>query len=175
MFASLYGLSTVVLRPAMIYGPGQRDAAKLIPYVTRCFLTGEVPVLSSGQRPIDWVYVDDVVEAFAMAAVAPRLGGDVIDIGSGRLHTVAEIVRMLATATGAALEPRFGGLPDRAAEHVAAADTETARRVLGWTSITPLEEGLARTVEDVRATLAAERARSGPSTHSRRDQPSGTS
>jgi nucleoside-diphosphate-sugar epimerase len=175
MFASLYGLSTVVLRPAMIYGPGQRDVVKLIPYVTRCFLNGEVPALSSGHRPIDWVYVDDVVEAFVTAAVAPGLGGDVIDIGSGRLHTVAEIVRMLAVATDTTIEPRFGGMPDRAAEHVAAADTETARRVLGWTSITSLEEGLARTVDDVRATLAADRGASRPSGQPRRDQTPGAS
>ncbi len=43
MFWSLYGLSTVVLRPAMIYGPGQTDTSKLIPYVARCFLAGEAP------------------------------------------------------------------------------------------------------------------------------------
>jgi UDP-glucose 4-epimerase len=150
MFAGLYGLSTVVLRPAMVYGPGQRDTAKLIPYVTRCFLTGEAPILSSGHRPIDWVYVDDVVDALVTASRLPGLEGEVIDIGSGELHTVAEIVRMLAAATGATVDAQFGRLPDRAAEQVQAADTERALRLLGWTATTSLEEGLAVTVEDVR-------------------------
>lgn len=155
MFSALYGLSTVVLRPAMIYGPGQRDTAKLIPYVTRCFLTGEIPVVSSGQRPIDWVFVDDVVDAFLSAGAAPGLDGEVIDIGSGELATVAAVVHLLAAATGTTVEAHFGGLPDRQAEHVAAADTERALRLLGWRATTPLEEGVARTVADVRAALAA--------------------
>jgi nucleoside-diphosphate-sugar epimerase len=155
MFTALYRLPTVVLRPAMIYGPGQRDTAKLIPYVTRCFLTGQTPAVSSGRRPIDWVYVDDVVDAFLIAAEAPGVDGEVIDIGSGELATVAEVVQLLAAATGTNIEASFGRLPDRPAEHIAAADTERARRVLGWTSTTSLEEGVARTVDDVRAALSA--------------------
>ena len=110
MFSSLYGLSTVVLRPSMIYGPGQRDEIKLVPYVTRCFLRDESPVLSSGGRPIDWVYVDDVADAFATAADTPGVDGEVVEIGSGELHTVAEIVAMLATATQATVDARFGAL-----------------------------------------------------------------
>ncbi len=153
MFSTLYGLSTVVLRPAMIYGPGQRDTSKLIPYVTRCFLAGEAPVLSSGRRPVDWVYVDDVVHAFVIAGAAPGLAGEVVDIGSGELHTVAEIVEMLAVVTHASVDARFGELSERAAEHVSAADTARAREVLGWTATTGLEDGLTRTVEDIRATL----------------------
>jgi nucleoside-diphosphate-sugar epimerase len=155
MFSSLYGLSTIVLRPSMIYGPGQRDEIKLVPYVTRCFLRDEPPVLSSGGRPIDWVYVDDVADAFATAADTPGLDGEVVEIGSGEVHTVAEIVAMLATATQATVDARFGELQERSSEQVAAADTEKARRLLGWTAVTSIEEGLARTVEDVRATLAA--------------------
>jgi UDP-glucose 4-epimerase len=154
MFSVLYGLSTVVLRPAMIYGPGQWDTAKLIPYVTRCFLSGEAPSLSSGRRPVDWVYVDDVVEAFLIAGTAPDLAGEVVQIGSGELHTVGEIVDMLAIATEAVVDARFGDLTDRPAEHVFAADTARAREVLGWTATTGLEEGLRRTVEDIRDTLA---------------------
>ena len=49
---------------------GPTDTSKLVPYVTRWFLAGEAPALGSGRRPIDWVYVDDVVSAFEMAATA---------------------------------------------------------------------------------------------------------
>jgi UDP-glucose 4-epimerase len=170
LFSSLYGLSTVVLRPTMIYGPGQRDTSKLIPYVTRCFLAGEAPVLGSGQRPIDWVYVDDVADAFVLAATAPKIDARVIDIGSGELHTIVEIVEMLAAETRATVAPHYGGLADRPAECVIAADPEPARRLLGWRAVTPLADGLARTVADVRARARAEGTRPG----SRDQRPSGT-
>jgi UDP-glucose 4-epimerase len=153
MFAHLYDLSTVVLRPAMIYGPGQRDTTKLIPYVTRCFLTGESPIVGSGRRPIDWVYVDDVVSAFELAADAREIDGEAIDIGSGQLHTIAEVVSMLQAATGAANQAEFGGLDDRLAEQSLPADTAKADRLLGWRATTSLEDGLARTVESIRSAV----------------------
>jgi nucleoside-diphosphate-sugar epimerase len=168
MFASLYGLSTIVLRPAMIYGPGQRDGSKLIPYVTRCFLAGEAPVLGSGKRPIDWVYVDDVVDAFVSAATAEGLDGEVIDVGSGELHTITEVVEILASETCAMTGAQFGGLADRPSEHVTAADTERARRLLGWTATTSLTEGLALTVKAVRSTLERDRAQEGAENETRR-------
>ena len=151
MFSSLYGLSTVVLRPAMIYGPGQPDTSKLIPYVARCFLAGETPVLGSGRRPIDWVYVDDVVAAFAMAATTPGVDGEVIDVGSGELHTIAEVVSVLRALTGATEDAEFGGLRERSSEQILAADTRRAEQLLGWRATTSLEEGLTRTVESIRA------------------------
>jgi nucleoside-diphosphate-sugar epimerase len=160
MFSSLYGLSTVVLRPAMIYGPGQPDTSKLIPYVARCFLAGEIPVLGSGRRPIDWVYVDDVVAAFAMAATTPGVDGEVIDIGSGELHTIAEVVSVLRALTGATEDAEFGGLGERSSEQILAADTARAEQLLGWRSTTSLQEGLTRTVESIRSeTEAAARSR----------------
>jgi nucleoside-diphosphate-sugar epimerase len=149
MFWTLYGLSTVVLRPAMIYGPGQTDTSKLIPYVARCFLAGEAPTLGSGRRPIDWVYVDDVVSAFEMAATASGADGEVIDVGSGDLHTIAEVVSVLRAVTGASADAHFGGLPDRPEEQVLAADTARAEHILGWRSSTSLEEGLMRTVASI--------------------------
>lgn len=155
MFSHLYGLSTVVLRPAMVYGPGQLDEAKLIPYVTRSFLSGEAPQLSSGVRTIDWVFIDDVTDAYLAAAEAPGISGEVIDVGSGRLHSIREVVEILADKTGASTPARFGDLPDRPAELVAAADTTRAIELLGWKARTSLDDGLSRTVEAVRSLIEA--------------------
>jgi nucleoside-diphosphate-sugar epimerase len=154
MFSLLYGLSTVVLRPAMVYGPGQRDVAKLIPYVTRCFLTGEPPQLSSGVRTVDWVYIDDVTEAYLAAAATPGIGGEVIDVGSGELHSIREVVELLAAKTGASA-PQFGELSDRPTEHAGTADTTRALELLGWRAQTPLDEGLSRTVDALRSLIDA--------------------
>jgi nucleoside-diphosphate-sugar epimerase len=63
MFHALFGLPVVILRVFMVYGPGQRDHAKLVPYVITSLLKGETPRLGSGLREVDWIYVDDVVDA----------------------------------------------------------------------------------------------------------------
>jgi len=52
-----------------------------VPYVTVSLLRGVAPQLMSGERQVDWVYVDDVVDAFLAAMVAPSALGKSLDIG----------------------------------------------------------------------------------------------
>lgn len=157
MFRALYELSVVHLRIFMVYGPGQRDLRKLIPYVTTSLLRGEPPELMSGDREVDWVYVDDVVDAFLAAAVTPDADAASLDIGSGELVTVRAVVAHLRRLVGGSIEPSFGAIPDRRLERVRVADPATAAAALGWRPRTPLEDGLARTVEFYRAQLGPDR------------------
>jgi UDP-glucose 4-epimerase len=157
MFRALYELSVVHLRIFMVYGPGQRDLRKLIPYVTTSLLRGEPPELMSGDREVDWVYVDDVVDAFLAAAVAPGAYGASLDIGSGELVTVRAVVAHLRRLVGGSVEPSFGALPDRRLERVRVAEPASAATAIGWRPRTPLEDGLARTVEFYRAQLGPDR------------------
>ena len=153
MFRALYELPVVHLRIFMVYGPGQRDLGKLVPYVTTSLLRGETPELSSGDREIDWIYVDDVVDAFLAAAVAPGGEGASLDIGSGELVSVHTLVAHLRRLVGGEVQPRFGALPDRRLERVRVADPAGAATAIGWRHRTSLQEGLARTVEFYRARL----------------------
>jgi UDP-glucose 4-epimerase len=153
MFHALYELSLVHLRIFMVYGPGQRDLRKLVPYVTSSLLRGDAPQLMSGDREIDWIYVDDVVDAFLAAAVAPGAEGATLDIGSGELVSVRSLVTRLARLVGGDVEPRYGALPPRKLERVRVADPTGAAALLGWRPGTSLDDGLARTVAFYRARL----------------------
>jgi nucleoside-diphosphate-sugar epimerase len=146
MFLSLYGTPVTTARPFMVYGPDQPDTSKVVPYTITSLLRGEAPTLSSGQRLCDWVYIDDVVDALLALAVAPGAVGRVLDVGSGRLHTVRHVVETLSALVGTGIEPVFGGLPDRRGETEAVADVAETTRVCGWTPRTDLYEGLKRTV-----------------------------
>lgn len=146
MFHACYGLPVVNLRVSMVYGPGQRDGAKLVPYVTRCLLRGEAPVLSTGRREIDWIYVDDVVEAFVAAAGTDNVDDTNLDVGSGELTSIRTIVEQLVRLTGATSTPQFGALPDRSRERSLLADIGRTRQTIGWGPSTPLVAGLASTV-----------------------------
>lgn len=146
MFHALYGTPVVLLRLFMVYGPGQADEKKLIPYVIRMLREGRAPELSSGRRRVDWIYVDDVVEACLAAARAPGVEGETLDVGSGTLASVRDVVERLVAETGSSARPRFGAFPDRPLEPERVADVARTRARIGWAPRVDLAEGLARTV-----------------------------
>jgi UDP-glucose 4-epimerase len=153
LFDQLYGLPVVNLRVFMVYGPGQRDDTKLVPYVISSLLRGEEPRLSSGMREVDWVYVDDVVAAFVAAAEAPKAPGSTVDVGSGELVSIRSLVERIVPLVGGEVRPAFGELPDRPGERPRVADVARGRELIGWEPSTPLDVGLARTVEWFRARM----------------------
>ena len=75
MFHALYKLPVVIARVFMVYGPAQQDLTKLVPYVILSILRGETPKISSGGRPVDWIYVSDVVDGFMALAERPGIDG----------------------------------------------------------------------------------------------------
>jgi nucleoside-diphosphate-sugar epimerase len=146
MFHALYQLPVVTLRLFMVYGPGQQDLKKLIPYVVLSLLRKEAPKLSSGTRQVDWIYVSDVVEGFLAAGLVPEATGTV-DIGSGELVTIRQVVERLVAMVDPSIQPVFGALPDRPMEQVRVADTATSARRIAWKPSTSLDQGLRQTVE----------------------------
>jgi nucleoside-diphosphate-sugar epimerase len=130
----------------MVYGPAQKDLTKLIPYVTLSLLRGETPKISSGSRLVDWVYVSDVVDGFIALGNQPGIDGSTIDLGSGSLVSIREIVQQLRLIVGGEEMPEFGALPDRPMEPTRLAGTAETFGAIGWKPRIPLREGLERTV-----------------------------
>jgi nucleoside-diphosphate-sugar epimerase len=158
MFHALYQLSVITLRVFMVYGPGQQDLRKLVPYVTLSLLRGEPPRLSSGKRPVDWIYVGDVVEGFIAAGLVAVPSGT-FDIGSGELVSIRAVVERLVQLVNSSIQPLFGALPDRQLEQVRVADIGHSKELMQWQPATSLQSGLEKTVawyaEELRAgTLA---------------------
>lgn len=146
MFHALWDVPVVLLRLFMVYGPAQRDLNKLVPYVTLALLRGEAPRLASGTRPVDWIYVDDVVEAILRAGRASDVIGETLDVGSGELVAVRTVVETLVELVNPSVTPAFGALPDRPMEQVRQAQVGATTALLeGWRPLVPLREGLART------------------------------
>jgi nucleoside-diphosphate-sugar epimerase len=147
MFHALYQTPVVTARLFMVYGPGQKDLNKLIPYVTGALLEKEPPKISSGERPVDWIYIEDVIEGLMAMGYAPNIEGCVIDIGSGVLVTIAEVVEKLVNIIDPEIRPLFGALPDRPMEQVRVANIEDTADKIGWRPRVTLEKGLNSTVE----------------------------
>jgi nucleoside-diphosphate-sugar epimerase len=151
MFHRLFDVPVVIARVFMTYGPGQQNYQKLIPYVTLSFLRGEAPRLTSGQRLVDWIYVEDVVEGFLAMACVQGINGQTVDLGTGKLVSVRDVVSHIRRTVGTDLKPEFNALPDRAQEEVRAARVDHSMKQLGWKARTPLNEGLRRTVAWLRS------------------------
>jgi nucleoside-diphosphate-sugar epimerase len=73
--------------------------------------------------------------------------GRVIDLGTGELGTVADLVRRIYRLAGRDDEPPFGTLGDRALEQVRRADVAATASLLGWRPSVGPDEGLRRTFE----------------------------
>jgi nucleoside-diphosphate-sugar epimerase len=146
MFHALYDLPVTIARPMMVYGPGQWDTSKVVPYVITSLVAGASPAVTSGEREFDWVFVDDVVEGLLAVASTPEAIGRTIDLGTGALTTVRAIVSHVAAAIDPTVPIRFGALPDRKLERPRAARTDETRTLIGWSATTSLEQGLAATI-----------------------------
>ena len=161
---------SVILRPAVVYGPRDRDVYQMIRLIAR----GWMLQIGAAARPFSLVYVGDLVDALVAAADRPVSGGAVYYVAhsaavswdefgrtaarlmSRPLHAIA-IPGKVAYAIGLCAEwwTRFSGQPgilsrDKVAEACCAGwvcDSSRACRELAFCAATGLEEGLRRTLE----------------------------
>jgi len=141
------GLPVVVVRPFQVYGPGQ-PAHTLIPAAIRAALAGEDFPMTGGEQERDFIYVDDVVEGMLSAAGAPGVEGQSLDLGTGQVYAVRQVIERIWTMTGARGQMLSGALPYRRSEvmHLVA-NADRMARLTGWRARVGLEEGLRRTIE----------------------------
>jgi UDP-glucose 4-epimerase len=111
-------------------------------------LAGEsVTVYGDGEQTRDFVYVDDVVDAFVRAGT--RGGGLTLNIGTGREVSVNELARVMGERSGATATPVHA--PPRSGEILRSSlDPERAGIHLGWRSWTTLEAGVDGVLEHTR-------------------------
>jgi UDP-glucose 4-epimerase len=130
----------------MVYGPGDPHDKRLMPYVIDSLLRGVEPALSSGLRRVDWVYVDDVVDALLAAAIEPSAVGQVLEIGTGQPMRIRDAVDLVCDVIGTPTRPAFGRIPDRRGECDRTADPGPAEHHLKWRAQIGLRAGIERTV-----------------------------
>jgi nucleoside-diphosphate-sugar epimerase len=146
MFHQLYSLPVIMTRIFMIYGPGQ-SAKKVIPHSIACMLRGNPLKIASPRRKVDWLYVDDLVRGLLTVAVAPNLEGKSIDLGSGELVEICDVVRRIQRLINPRAIVELCASPKRASEQVRHADSANTYALTGWRPTISLDAGLKRTVD----------------------------
>jgi UDP-glucose 4-epimerase len=160
VYADMYGLTPVILALANVYGPRQDPYRE--PGVVATFghavLTGRTAtVFGDGKSTRDYVYVDDVADAFVRAAEADPAIAGVFNIGTGKQTTVTELHGLIAAAAGGSLPPRYSAAHSGEVRAIAL-DIANARNQLGWTPTVDIHEGIRRTLAWLRDTLVPEPA-----------------
>jgi UDP-glucose 4-epimerase len=141
-----HGLSWTVARVFFVYGPRQYAEGGYKSVIVKNYeriRRGERPVVfGDGEQALDYVYVDDCVDAL-LAMLRLEHEGCTYNVASGRAMTVNELTRLMLGAAGSDLKP-LPGPADWTAGTVRIGAPELANRRLGWRATTPIEEGLAR-------------------------------
>jgi UDP-glucose 4-epimerase len=145
-----WNIETVILRVFNAYGPHQPlppAHAPVAPQLLKQALGGgSLVIFGDGKQTRDFVYVDDVIEALAVAATAPGVDSEIINIGSGRETSIRELAALVGRITGKPVEPLYspaqtGGI-DRLCAHLG-----KAQRLLKYAPKVSLEVGLRLTLE----------------------------
>ncbi|MDA8291989.1 MAG: GDP-mannose 4,6-dehydratase [Actinomycetota bacterium] len=141
-YAGLYGLGWCALALANVYGPRQDphgEAGVVSIFAANLVAGRESTIDGDGAQTRDFVYVDDVVDAFSRAA--QRGDGMLVNVGTGAQTSVAELYAAMVEANGGGPAAKHG--PRREGDmRDSALDPTRAAIHLGWTPWTPLSDGL---------------------------------
>jgi NAD dependent epimerase/dehydratase len=152
-FHLTYGLPVVTVRPFNTYGPRQSVRA-VIPTIVSQALRGEAVHLGSLDPKRDLTFVSDTVDGFLRAAQEPAAIGELINLGTGRMWSVGELVQRVESLLGTRLQvvqDQERIRPEQSEVMALQSDAGKAKRILGWTASIGLERGLGLTVEWIRA------------------------
>ena len=146
----LWDLQAVCLRIFNCYGPFQGFSfthSPVIPtFLRQCALKGTVVIHGDGTKTRDFVYVDDVVDAFIAASSLEDSDETVINIGSGQETSVSDVLTMAEKVTGKSAQLIYNPRRVGGAERMCA-DLTIARNKLNYSPKVMLEEGMRRTFE----------------------------
>jgi dolichol-phosphate mannosyltransferase len=145
--AARSGLSMPTLRLYSVYGPFE-EPSRFVPRLAALGLSKKLPPLVSPEVARDFVYVDDVVDAYL--AAARRRGsepGSVYNVGTGRQTTIREALEIARRSLAIDAVPEWGTMPNRSWDTtVWVANPAKIDKELGWKSRTTFEEGFSRFV-----------------------------
>lgn len=153
-FHRSFGLPVTILRPFNTYGPRQ-SARAVIPAIITQILKGKKEISLGSLHPTrDLVYVEDTAAGFVSALKAPKIEGEVIQLGTGHEISIRDLAGTIARLMGVKIIIR--GAKERvrpAASEVErlVADPSKAKKLLQWSprqkGVTGLEAGLFKTIE----------------------------
>lgn len=158
-YATTYDLPVVITRCGNFYGGGDLNWNRIVPGTIRSVLRQQRPIIrSDGQYVRDYLYVEDAAVSYTTLAERldeqPTLAGQAFNFSNETPLKVIELVQSILTLMGSNLEPdiRNETRHEIRCQYLSAGK---ARRLLGWSPMYSLTEGLQRTINWYRHYLSA--------------------
>jgi nucleoside-diphosphate-sugar epimerase len=145
------GANITTLRLYSAFGPWE-EPSRLIPTLIVRGLEGRFPRLAAPTIARDYIFVDDVVDAFVRAASRESPDpGAVYNIATGKQQTLADVVRLVASEFAIAVKPEWNSMPNRTWDTgIWIGDSTRARHDLSWRPEVDFLAGFLATVDWLR-------------------------
>jgi UDP-glucose 4-epimerase len=142
-----YGIPTATVRYFNAYGPRQDSseyANAISIFLSRTLDGKPLTVYGDGEQTRDFIFVSDIVNGNILAATTPAAVGQVFNISAGQVHSILQLIQVIREVTGK--EAPYSHAPSRAGEvRHSKANTDKAKKMLGFSPKTDLKEGIRQT------------------------------
>jgi UDP-glucose 4-epimerase len=152
VYNNVFGVRATSLRLTNVYGPRQlirHNRQGFIGWFIRLALEGrEIPIYGDGSQIRDFVYVDDVADAFLRAGASNACNGDVFNVGGIEPVSHRDLVRLLIEEAGSGTVRYVEWPEEKRRIDIGSfySDSSKFTRTTGWTPSIPLREGFRRTL-----------------------------
>lgn len=150
-FFHAFGTPVTLLRPFNTFGPRQ-SARAVIPAIIGQIAAGRTALSLGALHPTrDFSYIKDTVQGFLQAAASPNLVGQTVNIGSGYEIRIGDLATLIAERMGVRItlhEETKRLRPEGSEVERLLADTEKARKTMGWQPAYAGPDGLRRALDE---------------------------
>jgi len=155
VYQQLRRVDARIVRIFNTYGPNSDPLdGRVIPnFVTQALRGEPITVYGDGLQTRSLCYVSDIVDGLTRALFTAGTSGSVINLGNPDERTVMELARMVKRLAGSESAIVYAPLATGDDPRRRCPDITRAREWLGWSPVVPLEDGLVRTIEWMRARL----------------------
>jgi len=145
-------LPLITFRLFSVYGKYE-EKTRLIPSVILAAIENKPIEVGNPVYVRDFVYIDDVVDAYFQACKVKVLPGEIFNIGCGVQHSIGEVVDTIRKITKSSSIVKWDGVKKQSRQvepKMWQADVSKARKKLNWVSGHTLEKGLLSTIQDLK-------------------------
>lgn len=147
VFSNTYHLPICTLRLFSPYGYWE-DGRRFVPSLIKSAINGTLAELSSPDYVRDFIFIDDVVDAFMNILRSEKTYSEILNIGSGRQHTLKQVVQEMRTVSSSKLKVTWNNRKSNQLEpDFWKADISHTKKALNWKPITTLRQGLKKTYQ----------------------------
>lgn len=157
VYHEVHGVQAVLLRLTNVYGPRAQmihSRYGVANWFARLAIDDDtIKVFGDGQIKRDFLYVDDCVQAMMAAALCPAAYGEILNVGVDQPTTFLELAQLMVDVAGTGRWEMAPFTPERKAQEPGDfySDIRKIRRIVGWSPVTSLPDGLGKTIDYYRA------------------------